>query len=266
VRLIRIEGIDLNLFEFDLDLTWTAFLMNADGKVYGRFGGRDAKGADTRNSLAGLHYAMQSALAEHRKNPAAKPETMKPPLFIEKVPAARGVRGCVHCHQAKELLRQEALNTNTWQRDSIYTYPLPENVGITLDKDKGDRISEIKPASPAAKIGLKAGDIVQTINKVSIHSFADAQYGLHTSPAKGAIPITWQRDGKSLQGNLIVEQDWKRTNVTWRPSLLDLLPSLAVYGSDLTAKEKQELKLDAKRLAFRQEAPVHANAKAMGVR
>ena len=61
------------------------------------------------------------------------------------------------------------------------------------------------------------------------------------------------------------EVGWRRTNVTWRPSLLDLLPSLTVYGEDLTAKEKKALALDEKRLAFRQQAPVHAAARAMGV-
>jgi serine protease Do len=264
---LRIEGIDLNLFEFDWDLTWAAFLMNGSGKIYGRFGGRDPKGPDTRNSLAGLHYAMEAALAEHRKNPAAKPETpAQKPLYIEKLPAAKAYqKNCIHCHQVKEILRQEARNAGTWQRDSIYTYPLPENVGITLDKERGNRISVVAPNSVAAKIGLKPGDLLQTLNKIPVRSFADAQYGLHKAPAQGQIAVAWQRDGNRLQETLDVPTGWRRTNITWRPSLLDVMPSLTVYGSDLTAQEKRALKLDEKRLAFRQEAPVHAAAKAMGV-
>ena len=46
VRLIRISGADLNLFDFDYDLTWAAFFLNANEKIYGRFGGRDAGPAD----------------------------------------------------------------------------------------------------------------------------------------------------------------------------------------------------------------------------
>lgn len=254
------------MFEFDWDLTWAAFFMNGSGKIYGRFGGRDPKGPDTRNSLEGLHYAMAEALAEHRKNPAAKPEApAQKPLFIEKKPAAKAYFGCIHCHQVKEILRQEAKNAGAWQRDSIYTYPLPENVGITLDKNRGNRVSDVTPNSLAAKIGLKPGDLLQTLNKVPVRSFADAQYGLHKAPPKGSFPIAWRRDGKDFQESLAVEPGWRRTNITWRPSLLELLPALGVYGSDLTAKEKRVLKIDEKRLAFRQEAPVHANAKAMGV-
>src|SRR5262249_56460368 len=47
---------------------------------------------------------------------------------------------------------------------------------------------------------------------------------------------------------------------------LDLLPSIRLYGSDLSAKEKKALGLSDKRLAFRQEKPVHSEAQAVGVR
>ena len=46
VRLLKIAGSDLNQFDFDYDLTWAGFFVNADGKVYGRYGGRDASGPD----------------------------------------------------------------------------------------------------------------------------------------------------------------------------------------------------------------------------
>jgi hypothetical protein len=240
--------------------------MNASGKVHGRFGGRDASGPDSRNTLEGLHFAMKSALEQHRKDPTAKPDTpAKKPMPVESFPTAKAYRGCIHCHQVKEVLREEAIKAGTWTRDSIYTYPLPENVGITLDRKEGNLVQAVTPNSPADRAGLKPGDRVETINKVLVRSFADAQYGLHRSPARGEIPITWRRDGKDQAGALAVEPGWRRTNVTWRPSLLDLLPSLTVYGSDLTTKEKEVLGLPKTRLAFRQEAPVHQNAKKMGV-
>ena len=47
VRLVRISGADLNVFDFDYDLTWAAFFLNADETVYGRFGGRDAESPDS---------------------------------------------------------------------------------------------------------------------------------------------------------------------------------------------------------------------------
>ncbi len=264
---MRVSGADLNLFEFDFDLTWVAFFMNPSGKIYGRFGGRDGKGPDTRNSLEGLRYAMEAALVEHRKDPEAKPSTPpRPPLIIEKVASANGYRGCIHCHQVKEILRTEDMKAGTWHRDKVYTYPLPENIGITLNRDKGNLVSDVKPNSPAAKIGLKPGDLLDTLNRLSVRSFADVQFALHKAPPKGDIDITWQRDGKSAIGKLVLEPEWKRTNITWRPSLMDLLPSITIYGSDLTAKEKKGLGFEETHVAFRQETPIHPAVLKMGVR
>ena len=117
---LRITGVDLNLFEFDMDLTWAVIFLDAQAHhVYSRYGGRDAKGADTRNTLAGLRHTMQSVLAAHRakiSRPAGAgggtgPAVQSAPLYIERVPAARNVGGCIHCHQAKEILRmREELN------------------------------------------------------------------------------------------------------------------------------------------------------------
>ena len=42
------------------------FFLNADGKMYARYGGRDGKGPDERQSLEGLRYTMQSVLDMHR--------------------------------------------------------------------------------------------------------------------------------------------------------------------------------------------------------
>jgi predicted metalloprotease with PDZ domain len=266
VRLTRITGVDLNLFEFDFDLTWAAFFMNASDKVYGRFGGRDAKGADTRNTLGGLHHAMAAALAQHRKDPAARPDNPQPPVYVEKLAASKSYGGCIHCHQAKEILRQEQVNAGTWQRESIFAYPLPENVGITLDKQRGNVVGMVAPGSLAARAGLKPGDLLQTLDGRSVHSFADAQYALHKAPLTGTLAVAWQRDGKDMTADLPLAAGWRRTNITWRPSLLDLLPSPTIYGSDLTTQEKKALGLDQKRLAFRQEEPVHSAAKAMGVK
>jgi hypothetical protein len=74
VRLIKITGVDLNLFDFDYDLTWMAFFLNPNEKVLGRYGGRDAYGPDSRLSLKGLRFALTHALDEYCREPDAKAE------------------------------------------------------------------------------------------------------------------------------------------------------------------------------------------------
>ena len=67
MRLPRIDTADIGLFEFDFDTTMAIFFLTAKEQVYGRYGGRDDKGPDTRMSLAGLHYAAEAALDAHSR-------------------------------------------------------------------------------------------------------------------------------------------------------------------------------------------------------
>lgn len=266
---MRITGVDLNLFDFDYDLTWMAFFMNADGKIYGRYGGRDASGPDSRQTLAGLRFSMQAAVRAHAREPKqSTPPRREPPLYIENLSTAKQYRGCIHCHNVKEIRWAEEKAAGKWDRESIWGYPLPENVGITLDLDRGNLVKVVELTSPADHAGVKAGDILHEMNGYPIHSFADVQYALHRAPAQGEIPISWQRPGSDevSRATLALEKDWRRTNITWRPSMLDLLPGLRVYGSDLTAGEKKALGLGERRLAFRQEKPVHSQAQEAGIR
>jgi len=264
----KISGYDLNVFEFDYDLTYYVFFLSPDDNVYGRYGGRDAKSAEARLSLPGLRFAMQSALDAHRNAPKAKaPIPVQKPLLAENYPAAKAMRKgeCIHCHQVWEFRRQQAKSTGTFQRNDLWIYPLPENVGLTLDNDQGNKVRAVKPASPAAKAGLKPGDLVKSLNGLPVFSFGDAQYALHRAPEKGPVPVVWQAGGKETTASLEVPDGWRKTNVTWRPSMLDILPALSLYGDDLTAQEKKTLGLPDKRLAFRQDKTVGKEAQRIGV-
>jgi serine protease Do len=262
---VKIAGMDLRRFEFDYDLTWYAFFLNADGTIYGRYGGRDATDADARLSLKGLRYAMDRALEAHKDAPAPEP-LAGDPVLAENFPAARRHQGCIHCHNINEFRRADAKAAGAWDRDSVWVYPLPENVGVTLDVDVGDRVMAVAPQSAATRAGLKPGDRLTRLNGYPVASFADASYALHKAPAKGAIPVTWVRDGKESSGTLKLAEGWRKTNVTWRPSMLDILPSVPFVGDDLTAAEKKKLGLSAGRAAFRQGARVHPTLADAGLR
>jgi serine protease Do len=262
---VKIAGADLRRFEFDYDLTWFCFFLNADGHIYGRYGGRDASDPEARISMKGLRYAMDRALESHKAAPPAPPLVGKP-LLAEGYEAANKHRGCIHCHNVNEFRRAELKAAGTWDRTSVWVYPLPENVGLTLDVDAGDRVKTVAPDSAAAIIGLKPGDRLGKLNGYSVASFGDASYALHKAPAKGSIPVSWVRDGKELSGALEVADGWRKTNLTWRPSMLDILPSAPFSGDELTAAEKKALGLDEKRAAIRQDAEVHATLKAAGVK
>src|SRR5205814_346300 len=70
VRLVSTNGLDLGLFQFDYDQSFAAFLLNADGTVYGRFGTRSHRTSWADDvSVEGLAKALQGALELHGDYP-----------------------------------------------------------------------------------------------------------------------------------------------------------------------------------------------------
>jgi predicted metalloprotease with PDZ domain len=258
--------LDLNLFEYDYDLTFMVFFLNAEEKVYARYGGRDAENPDKRQSLEGLRYTMKSVLQMHeREEKSFAPKSGDEPKYIRNLSSSiRGGR-CLHCHQVKEVLNDDLRKKGKWTRETAWRYPLPENLGFELEVDRGNVVKEIKENSAAAVAGLKAGDVVQRLNGVPIHSFGDAQYALDTAPKSGEIDIAWQRGDKVLKEKLSLADGWRKSDISWRPSMEKLVPSARLSGADLTAEEKKELGLSEKQLAFRQRNAVHSQAKNAGV-
>lgn len=257
---------DLNLFEFDYDVTMMIFFLDADGKVYSRYGGRDANGADARQSLDGLHYTMKSVLAMHdRADKTLAPRPNEAAKTIREVTGTRFGK-CMHCHQVREALNADLRRNGKWSQDLLWRYPLPENVGLTLQVDRGNAVKLVKDKSPAAVAGLKAGDVVQRLGGVPVHSFADAQYALDLAPKAGTIEVVWQRDGKEMKEKLTLADSWRQTDLTWRPSMRRMIPSARMYGIDLKPEEKKALALPERLLAFRQQETLSTKAKETGIR
>src|SRR5262245_53550479 len=160
VRLTRMRGVDLDLFDFDYDLTWMGFFLDDDGRVLGRYGGRDADSADGRLSLAGLKYAMERALEQHRSAKVKPAPARRTPRTVDDFAATKRLsdRACIHCHQVYDLRRETLQEEGKWRIDELWVYPLPENVGLTLAVDQGDRVMSVRRGSAADLAGLRKGD------------------------------------------------------------------------------------------------------------
>jgi predicted metalloprotease with PDZ domain len=267
VRLTRVDDLDLNLFDFDYDLTFAVFFLNAEEKVYARYGGRDGTSPDSRQSLAGLHYTMDSVLQLHAcMEKAFAPKSQQTRKFIRDVASNRRMRGCMHCHQVREVLNAELQAQGKWSRDLIWRYPLPEVVGLNLEVDRGNMVKSVIAKSPASAMGLMTGDVVKRIDGVPIHSQADVQFALDRAPRSGAVETVWQRGDLVLTDKLGLPENWRKSDISWRPSMRRQVPAARVYGEDLTEEEKKKLELSAKQLAFRQRDSLSAQAEAAGIR
>ena len=77
MRLVKANDLDLTLFQFDYDLTFAVFFMNADKTIYGRYGTRSSiKDATKDISIAGLAESMSAALAL-QDCPARSPSSVR---------------------------------------------------------------------------------------------------------------------------------------------------------------------------------------------
>ena len=55
------NGVNLNQFQFEYDLTWMAFFQNAEGRTYARYGGRDDSGPESHLTKASMNAFLVSA-------------------------------------------------------------------------------------------------------------------------------------------------------------------------------------------------------------
>ena len=269
-RVTNMRGVNLNVFTFDYDLTWMAFVIDADERIYARYGSRESQRAEDQLSLGGLRYTLRLALAAYRRGEKPPPPAAEPPRSAEQYPAAQRLKAdaCIHCHEVYNFRNEQQFAAGTWTKDDVwsYTHPPPRTVGLTLDVDRGDHVKAVAPDSPAVRAGLRPGDVLRQLNRQSVLSISDAQYALHLAPKAGSIPVTWRRDGQEQSGTLELPAGWRQSDISWRTSMWNLPPAASVYGKDLTAEEKRKLGLAEKRLAFRQGQFVPPAAKRAGIR
>src|SRR5438105_9684551 len=123
VRVINANALDLSLFQFDYDLSFSTLFFNGDGTVYGRYGSWIHQKDAQEKSTASFRRALESALALHGGYPANKatlagkqggPTPFKVPVELPALAekytldlnwSGKVVQSCVHCHQIGEALR-----------------------------------------------------------------------------------------------------------------------------------------------------------------
>lgn len=240
VRVIGTNGLDLSLFQFDTDQSFTAFLLNADGTIYGRFGTRSHRTEWLGDvSLAGMSRALEGALELHRHYPANKaslaakrgpqPQFAAPELYPalkEKYTSTLNysgnvVQSCIHCHQIGDAQRDLLRSTGKAIPEQVlFPYPHPKAIGLVLDPQERASVVEVTADSPAAKSGLQAGDRIETLAGQPLLSMADVQWVLHHADAAGAtIPATVRRGDQTLPLELKLPAGWRQLdNIAWRSS------------------------------------------------
>ncbi len=251
LRIGNMRGVDLSIFDFDYDLQWHALMLSPGGEVLGRFGGRDADTPAKYQTLPGLRRSLEAALERFTTRKDVK--TPRTPKRAEDYPAAEKLHdnACIHCHHVNEFRRDLLQREKRWSLDEVWVYPQPENLGLTLDLDRGDRVVSVERKTPAANLGIKAKDVLLRIGMTPIASVADVQHGLHKAPKNGEVPIIWKSGADERKGVLTLAEGWRKTDVSWRWSLKSLSPNPSLIGEDLGVDERKRLGLEPGQLAYR---------------
>jgi membrane-associated protease RseP (regulator of RpoE activity) len=243
VRLTNAANIDLRMFPVegfqDLDMSWWGWFLSPEGKIYSVFGGRDHVSDATRISKDALMTTLLRVLQHHydprRESwnvdgpaPALSGEPQTPrqlpgyTSWNSHLPAKeRTTASCIHCHQVNDILRTPAVEAKTFDKfRDVEVWPLPENVGLTVDRDDGLLVKAVAEGSAAARAGIKAGDRLGAAGGRRLFGQTDFRGVLHRGPRDaGSMDVVWLRDGKVMEGKLDVAPGWRKTALDWRMSI-----------------------------------------------
>ncbi len=229
VRVINANALDLSLFQFDYDLSFTTMFFNGDGTVYGRYGSwRHQKDAQDKTT-AGFKRALEGALGLHRGYPANKaalagkqgvPTQFRTPVNIPTLSEkytldlnwdGKVVPSCIHCHQIGDALRLTFRDKDQPMPDEwVYFWPAPETLGLTLSADHVARAESVASGSPAERAGLRPGDEILSLAAQPLISIADLTWVLHRAPAAGTLVALVRRAGAERTVNLALPEGWRR--------------------------------------------------------
>ena len=256
VRQVEMKGVDLSLFQFDHDLNWAGMFINADGIVYARYGTQSAEGSDAYNSIEGLLNTMNRVLELHAAYPKNAAELKgkrgepKPVSSALELPglsnpakyAQETTRSnCIHCHNIHDAEHKHALDTGKFSVEMMYKFPLPDSLGLKIDRKSGVLIEKVLPDSAAALAGLHANEEVVRMNGQRITSIADMQWVLHNLPLGDAqVEIETSRSGKHT---VAMKSGWKKHDFSWRGSMWNAPPRFQVWTPVLSNEAREKLNL-----------------------
>ena len=275
VRVINANALDLSLFQFDYDLSFSTLFFNGNGTVYGRYGSWTHQKSAQDKTTSGYKRTLEAVLALHRGYPANQeqlsgkqgvPARFKTPIDIPTLTGkyrleldwnGKVVPSCVHCHQIGDAMRNSyRKNLQPIPIEWIYSWPTSESIGLTFAEDSTAKITSVVPGSIAARAGFLSGDQFQSFAGQAIVSIADVSWVLHRAPASGRLAAVVLREGGERPVALNLPENWRtQTDISQRVGAWSMR-GMATGGLmllDVPNSERKDLALSAIQLALRVE-------------
>ena len=246
-RIVRMDDVDIALFDRDWNNAIYFFVLNADEKVYLRYGGRDSASPDTYNNIDSLELALRQGLELHRQYLAGElqlPERPKPrypreiPPLVERTYARHQ---CVECHLIGDYQNIQRERDGTLDKlTHLYRSPDIKTLGIELDVPKGLAVREARGAAAAA--GMRGGDRIAAWNGTPVWTFGDVQYRYDQVDRRAKeVRVQVDRGGQKVDLTVALPPRWWWTDLRFRQSSVD--PRSDFDDRPLDASEKRKLGL-----------------------
>ncbi len=258
--------VDIARFEFDFDTTWAAFFTDSKLRIYSRYGGRDEHEPASRMTKASLLQTMRESLAAHKAAAQStdgaaslyhpEPKSSTTPLDIPLL--RRSHQGCVHCHQIREYSLLQAYHDGRFSREMLFSFPLPEAIGLEIDFQHGHRVARVQDGSPAA-VSLRPGDVVTRCEDVPIRSELDLRWALSRLPAsRDRVKLQIERPQAEVNGKTVAPHvvelslpaNWRQAELSWRKSARSLPVDWGFRGAALAKFERRDAGLPETGLAI----------------
>ena len=256
------NGVNLDRFQFEYDLTWMAFFQNDSGRTYARYGGREASGPETHLTKSSLIRVMNQVLDLHARKAVQPVSRYEPdPTTVtrpEQIPTLRSMMAkrkessCIHCHDVKVARLTQLRDTGELAKEMVYTYPAASRLGFHLDADRQNVISRVVDQSAAANAGLRVGDTLLSCDEQRILTFADLSRVLELAPEIGTLTLRVERAGNVSSFDLALSAGWRSdADSSWRASTGVVGPGSGFWGVPVGQQKRKELDLADDELAIR---------------
>lgn len=138
-----------------------------------------------------------------------------------------------------EQLKTQGHVTRGWL--GVMIQPVSQDLASSfgLDRARGALVAQVMPDSPAAKAGLKVGDIILKYAGKNIDASADLPVLVGSTPIGDRVPLSIQRDGKSRTVKVTIEtltEDTAGEPMTNTPTY-----QLSMGVAELTEAQRKEL-------------------------
>lgn len=270
------NGVNLNAFQFDYDLTFMSFFQDAEGRTYARYGGREDSGPDSQLTQKSLVKTMERVLKLHRED-TAKPWSKYDPeptsaSTPEQIPPMRRMLAkrkekCIHCHDVKNATFHDLASRDQLTKYMVFKYPSPKQLGISLDANDQTKVEAVKRNSAAAKAGVRAGDTILEADRQRVLTFADFTRVLEHAPETGTVKLAVQRRDQKKEIAIALKPNWRRSpDPSWRASTGVVGPNTGFWARKLNSGQKRQSKISPGKMGLKIVVVWGAWAKKAGVR